>query len=152
MSRGNGEAPRQEPKKRKSKNKGKSKSGGGGFAGWQKHSALAKVDQGLLRGLHKWSAQKTFTHQFRVTAAPTDQAPPRQHIYPPPQAREYAPGLAAVKHAQRLERMAALASEAKQEGRAATRRGSGPSSLGELYALYKASGRIAEFLSLFPSP
>jgi len=112
MSRGNGEAPRQEPKKRKTS--GKQKQGGGGFAGWRKpsHPALAKVDQSLLRGLQKWSAQKTFAHQFRVTATPAAPAtPPAQMPVTKPQTvKAPTAGLAAVKHAQRLERAAALKS------------------------------------------
>jgi hypothetical protein len=143
MSRGNGEAPRQEPKKRKTS--GKQKQGGGGFAGWRKppHPALAKVDQNLLRGLQKWSAQKTFAHQFRVTATPVAPATPPTQM--PPTA-----GLAAVKHAQWLERAAALEAAARQEGRTATGRGSSPSGLGELYEFHKRNGTLAVFFSLYP--
>jgi len=152
MSRGNGEAPRQEPKKRKTS--GKQKQGGGGFAGWRRpaHPALAKVDQNLLRGLQKWSVQRTFAHQFRVTATPAVPAtPPAQMPATKPQtAKAPTAGLAAVKHAQRLERAAELEAAARQEGRTATGRGSSPSGLGELYEFHKRNGTLAVFFSLYP--
>lgn len=154
MSRGNGEAPRQEPKKRKSKSKGKQKSGGGGFAGWRKpsHPALAKVNQSLLRRLHRWSVRKTFTHQFQTAATPSAPAtPPAQIPATKPQKPKAVPaGLAAVKHAQRLEATAALQAAARQEGQKATGRGSTPSGLGELYEFHKRNGTLAVFFSLYP--
>jgi hypothetical protein len=168
MSRGNGEAPRQEPKRARGKNGktgtgGRKKGGAGGVsAGWQKptHPALARVDAGMLRGLQQWSKQQTFKHQFRVAAsrppaaaathAPPTSPPPLLRVAPPPRS----PGLAAVMYArqQRASRHAALAEtvDRQQQHGKPTRRNSGPSSLGELYALYKAAGRIAEFHSLFP--
>ena len=152
MSWGNGEAPRQEPKKRKTS--GKQTQGGGGFAGWRKpaHPALAKVDQNLLRGLYRWSAKKTFAHQFRVTATPAAPAtPPAQMPVTRPQAvKAPTAGLAAVKHAQRLDRAAVLEAVAREEGRTATGRGASPSGLGELYEFHKRNGTLAVFFSLYP--
>jgi hypothetical protein len=58
--------------------------------------------------------------------------------------------LAAVKHAQRLERAAALQAAARQEGKTTTRRGTTPGGLGELYEFHKRNGTLAVFFSLYP--
>jgi hypothetical protein len=162
MSRGNGGTPRQERKRKIGGKKKQGSSGTGSPAGWKAnqqkpvhHPALAGVDPGLLRDLRKWSACQTFKHQFRVVAAARVTAQPATpaaayqsvKMWQPPE-----PGLAAVKHEQqqRAARGAVLAEVASREHPGPKRSGSAPSSLGELYALYKASGRLAEFHSLFP--
>ncbi len=132
MSRGNGGTPRRE---RKRKTGGRTKQGGGVSAGWKKpvHPALAKVDPALLSSLGKWSAERTLAHQFRIAATPAVPAPPLPHVPPEPEPKTPAPGLAAVKHAQELERRAALMFEAKNTAQAFTRQYAAASSLGELY-------------------
>jgi hypothetical protein len=165
MSRGNGGTPRQEPK-RKTGGKKKGRSGTGSPVGWKAnqqkrpHRALAGVDPALFRDLLEWSARRTFTHQFRVAAArppalPTQAPPSVPTTYQPVRvSKSPPPGLAAVKHAQqqREARGAALAEADHRRPGPPARRGGGPSSLGELYAYYKATGRLAEFFSLFPAP
>ena len=164
MSRGDGGNPRQERKRKSGGKKKQGSSGTGSPAGWKanqqkQHRALAGVDPALLRGLRRWSASKTFKHQFRVAAArpPAAQAPPPSgpvSYRPLRVSKSPPPGLAAGKYVQqqRYARGAALAQLAQREKQSgpARRGNSGPSSLGELYVRYKAEGRLAEFFSLFP--
>jgi hypothetical protein len=166
MSRGDGGNPRQERKRKSGGKKKQGSSGTGSPAGWKAnqqkpaHRALAGVDPALLHDLRRWSASKTFKHQFQVAAArpPAAQAPPPNgsvSYQPLRVSKSPPPGLAAVKYAQqqRYARGAALAELAqreKQRSGPARRGNSGPSSLGELYVRYKAEGRIAEFFALFP--